>query len=112
MVDRSTPDFRSAIAVLCLSKLVVGDGAEKAEMRSGSKDNGGSRSCGLLRVRTKDPEENRNAPAREREKSEMAMRSQTESNGSWQPFRRCKKCGVENQKDGVLRGFGVATLHY
>jgi transposase len=42
----------------------------------------------------------------------MAMRSQTEGNGSWQPFRRCKKCGVENQKDGVLRGFGVATLHY
>jgi hypothetical protein len=39
-------------------KLVVGDGAEKAEMSFGSKDNGGSRSCGLLRVRTEIPEEN------------------------------------------------------
>jgi hypothetical protein len=36
-------------------KLVVGDGAEKAEMSFGSKDNGGSRSWGLLRVRTEDP---------------------------------------------------------
>jgi len=36
-------------------KLVVGDGAEMPKTSFGSKDNGGSRSCGFLRVRTEDP---------------------------------------------------------
>src|SRR5207253_9812935 len=41
-------------------KLVVGDGAEKAERNFGSKDNDGPRSHGLLRIRNEILEENRN----------------------------------------------------
>jgi hypothetical protein len=47
---------------------------------------------------------------REQEKSEMAMRSQTEANGSWHPFPTLQK-NVESRinKNRVLRGFGVLT---
>src|SRR6266704_1168384 len=64
-------------------KLVVGDGAEKAERNFGSKDNDGPRSHGLLRIRNEIIEENRNPVGREQEKSEMATRSQEEARESW-----------------------------
>lgn len=61
-------------------KLVVGDGAERAETKFGSKGNGAARSQRLLRVRDEISEENRN-PGTEQEKSEKNKQSHRESPG-------------------------------